>query len=80
MRRGDRELLIERWGLLDAEATVGSEVVSTPNGEPEALGDRFPMLRPRLEAEQRELLLQPCDSIRIERFTAQGRIGETRRW
>src|SRR5262249_18553730 len=45
----ERDLLIERWGLLDAEATVRSEVVTTPNGEPEALGDKFPMLRTRLD-------------------------------
>jgi superfamily II DNA or RNA helicase len=73
---GDCELLIERWGLLDAQASVRSEVVSTPNGEPEALGDRFPMLRPRLETDQRELLLQPCADVRIERFTANGKVGE----
>ena len=72
----DRDLLIERWGLLDAAAIVRSEVVSAPNGEAEALGDKFPMLRPRLDATQRALLLQPCDSVRIERFTANGRIGE----
>jgi superfamily II DNA or RNA helicase len=72
----ERDLLLGRWGLLDAAATVRSEVVSTPNGEPEALGDKFPMLRAKLSAEQRELMLQPCDNVRIERFTANGRIGE----
>jgi superfamily II DNA or RNA helicase len=72
----DRELLLGRWGLLDATATVRSEVVSTPNGEPEALGDKFPMLRGKLDDDQRELMLQPCDAVRIERFTAHGRVGE----
>ncbi len=54
----------------------GSEIVSSPNGEAEALGDKFPMLRARLDADQRELLLQPCAELRIERFTASGRIGD----
>jgi superfamily II DNA or RNA helicase len=72
----ERDLLVERWGLLDAGATVRSEVTSTSSGEPEALADRFPMLRPRLSDEQRALLLQPCSEIRIERFTEHGRVGD----
>ena len=72
----DRDLLVERWGLVDAGSTVRSEINSTPSGEPQALADRFPMLRPRLSAEQSNLLLQPCSEIRTERFTEHGRIGE----
>ncbi len=37
------------------------------------------MLRPRLDPNQRALLLQPCSEIRIDRFTESGRISEPQR-
>ena len=74
----DRRLLVEAWLLRDTDTAVRSEVVSVPSGEPEALGDVFPLLRSRLSPQQRELLLQPCSDIRVDRFTDSGRIGEAR--
>ena len=47
--------------------------------KPEPLADAFPMLRPRLDPNQRALLLQPCSEIRIDRFTDSGRISEPQR-
>ena len=69
-------LLLERWGLRDPSTAVHSELAAAESGEPEALADVFPMLRPRLNPEQRALLLQPCSEIRIDRFTDAGRISE----
>jgi superfamily II DNA or RNA helicase len=57
---------------------VRSEVVSVPSGEAEPLADVFPMLRPRLDPTQRQLLLQPCAELRVDRFTDYGRIGDDR--
>ncbi len=74
----DRVQLVESWLLRDADAAVRSEVVAVPSGESEALGDVFPLLRSRLAPSQRELLLQPCADIRVDRFTDNGRIGEVR--
>jgi superfamily II DNA or RNA helicase len=72
-------LLVERWSLRDADTAVRSEVVAVESGEAEPLADAFPMLRPRLDPQQRALLLQPCTEIRVDRFTENGRISESKR-
>jgi superfamily II DNA or RNA helicase len=74
-----QELLVERWSLRDASTAVRSEVAAVESGEAEPLADAFPMLRPRLDPNQRALLLQPCSEIRIDRFTESGRISEPQR-
>jgi superfamily II DNA or RNA helicase len=58
---------------------VRSEVTTVESGEAEPLADAYPMLRPRLDSQQRALLLQPCSELRLERFTDRGRINEQRR-
>lgn len=73
-----RQLLSERWGLRDAAASVQSEVFATASGEAEVLADKFPLLRNRLDDELRQLLVQPCEELRIERFTEHGRVGDRR--
>jgi superfamily II DNA or RNA helicase len=72
-------LLVERWSLRDPSEAVRSEVATVESGEAEPLADAFPMLRPRLDPQQRALLLQPCTEIRIDRFTENGRISESQR-
>jgi superfamily II DNA or RNA helicase len=74
----DQRLLVERWGLKDANDEVRSEVLWTSSGEAEPLADAYPMLRSRLAPAQRLLQLQPCDELQLERFTATGRVGEQR--
>ena len=74
-----RDALIERWGLKDADETVRSEVVTVADGEGEALGDAFRLLRSRLEAPQRLITIQPCSELHIDRFTESGRVRESRR-
>lgn len=72
----EQAVLVERWSLRNASDVVRSEVASVESGEPEPLADAFPMLRPRLDPQQRALLLQPCSDVRIDRFTDHGRISE----
>ena len=74
---GDEQaVLVERWGLRDANIEVRTEVAVVESGEREPLGDAYPLLRPRLESQQRGLLLQACSEIRLDRFTDAGRISE----
>ena len=76
----DAEALIERWGLREGGSTVRSETAFVPTGEAEPLGDRYPMLRLRLDSVQREMLLLPCAELRLERFTDTGRVTTDRRF
>jgi superfamily II DNA or RNA helicase len=69
-------VLVDRWRLRDATVEVRSELIKVESGESEALGDAFPLFRPRLDPQQRALMLQPCAEIRLERFTDAGRISE----
>ena len=71
-------VLIQLWGMADPEITVRTEVVSTPSGDAEPLADVFPMLRARLDPEHRQLILQPCEELRVERFTDEGTVHEDR--
>jgi superfamily II DNA or RNA helicase len=72
----EQAALVERWGLRDATVEIRTEVAAVESGEAEPLGDAYPMLRPRLDAQQRSFLLQPCSEIRLERFTEAGSISE----
>ena len=76
----DREVLVENWSLQDADAAVRSEIVAIPDGEGEALADAFRLLRRRLDAQQRLVVIQPCSELRIDRFTDSGRVSENRRF
>lgn len=67
--------LVERWGLRPASEAVRTEVSWTAAGEPEPLVDVFPMLRIRLDGDQRLLQLVPCGELRVETFTDGGAVG-----
>jgi superfamily II DNA or RNA helicase len=75
-----RDVLIERWRLRDADDTVRSDVVALAEGDAEALGDAFRLLRSRLDAQQRLIEVQPCSDLYIDRFTESGRVREDRRF
>jgi superfamily II DNA or RNA helicase len=72
----EHAVLVGRWQLRDASVEVRSEVAAVESGESEPLADAYPMLRPRLDPQQRALLLQPCAEIRIDRFTDAGRLSD----
>jgi superfamily II DNA or RNA helicase len=55
--------LMTAWGLADGSKMLRQEVAVDPVGEPEALLDAFPGLRPYLESEQSDLLLQQCRTL-----------------
>jgi superfamily II DNA or RNA helicase len=74
----EQAALVKRWRLRDASVDVRTEVAAVESGEAEPLGDAYPMLRPRLEPQQRVLLTQACSELRLERFTDDGRVSEPR--
>jgi superfamily II DNA or RNA helicase len=71
----DAQALVDHWGLRADTDTVNTEVSWSHAGEPVPLGDRFPMLRLRLDALQRSLLLQPATELALDRFTETGRVS-----
>lgn len=72
--------LIEQWGLQEAGSSVQSEVSFVPSGEPEAIGDVYPMLRLRLSPPQRELVLVRCSELSVRHFTDNGQTSAVRQF
>jgi superfamily II DNA or RNA helicase len=70
--------LVQRWGLRPASEAVRTEVSWTPAGEPEPLIDAFPVLRIRLDDDQRLLQLVPCADLRTEAVTEGGKVSTDR--
>jgi len=77
-REEEAEALVQSWGLRPASGAVRTEVSWTAAGETEPLIDAFPMLRMRLDEEQRRLQLVPCAELRVETFTDGGKVSADR--
>jgi len=61
----ERDVLVQKWGLSDAEDAHSRRVVFAPVGERTLIVDAFPPLKRRLRAEDREVELQGCSEIRV---------------
>jgi superfamily II DNA or RNA helicase len=75
----DAQALVDYWRLRADTDTVNTEVSWAYAGESVPLGDRFPMLRLRLDPLQRSLFLQPATELALERFTETGRVSRPQR-
>lgn len=64
----DIAIFVDNWSTPLGKDLLQEEVVVEVAGEPEYLTDLYPPLKLRLEAEDRELKLQPC--TRLERMIA----------
>ncbi len=67
-------VLVREWGLREAADAVRTEVAWVAAGEPEPLIDLFPLLRVSIDADHREIQVQPCGELRVETVTDHGKI------
>jgi superfamily II DNA or RNA helicase len=74
----DAAALVEKWGLQPTDAVVTKQIVRGASGAEVPLSDQFPALDARLSPNQKDLLLVPCSSLRVEILTTGGKIGEER--
>jgi superfamily II DNA or RNA helicase len=70
--------LVSGWGCRSDDDLVRSDVSFVAAGESELLGDRYPLLRLRLEVGQRSMALQPATDLKLERYTENGRVSQAR--
>ena len=62
----------QKWALENGKRLLEQQLVHQPQGEPEVLVDRFPMLRLHLDPAQFDLKLQPCSSVDLVTATRDG--------
>lgn len=68
----DAEILVEHWGLSQAEGLLEETVDFEQAGEPTQAIDRFAPLRNELPPEMQELSIQPCKRISLLTSTPGG--------
>jgi superfamily II DNA or RNA helicase len=67
------DLLISRWQLKRPEEALKRAIHPVPQGPPQLIRDRYPLLRLWAEDKIQHLMLQVCDSLRLEVFQSSGR-------
>src|SRR5208337_4707697 len=65
--------LISRWRLKRPEEALKRAIHPVPQGPPQLISDRYPLLRLWAEDKIQHLMLQVCDSLRLEVFQSSGR-------
>jgi hypothetical protein len=69
-----KQNLISNWGLADGTEQLQVELAVEPAGEPAQLLDWFPGLRPYLDLDQSQLLVQPASALSLLTASPNGQL------